>query len=263
MDKETKQKLARALGAEDTEVLPYLPYLLQDLQNLGTPIKPLLDMIKTHIPDIRSAKVLDLGAGKGCVGLPLASCTGAYVFMVDAFAEFIEYAQSKAAETGVTNCAFLTEDITQTVLAARNYDLVLLCSVGNVFGDFSSLATIEALKQTVKSGGYIIIEESYFADRAFDVKCKAEYETLADWMRSFEKAGVRLVASYDEGLSEDDIDFDRDNRHIRWRADELSAKYPDKKELFQGYVQSQLNECNDLAILKTSIWLLQVEDQSS
>jgi len=257
MDKITEQKLARALGAEDTELLPYLPYLLQDLHNLGTPVKPVLDMLKKHMPNISTCRVLDLGAGKGCVGLPIAKETGAAVYLVDAIPEFIEYAKSKALETGLTNCEFKVEDITRTVQTARDFDLVLLCSVGNVFGDFTSLSTLKALKQTVKKDGYIIVEESYFAEKAFDVKCKAEYETLADWFASFKQAGVRLIAGYDEGLREGDIDFDRDNMLIQQRADELSRKYPDKKALFDGYVQSQLNECDDLERLQTSIWLLQ------
>ncbi|MCL2796859.1 MAG: class I SAM-dependent methyltransferase [Firmicutes bacterium] len=256
MKKEIEQKLARALGAEDTELLPFLPYLLQDLQNLGTPEKPVIDMLKSHIPDIANGKVLDLGAGKGCVGIPVAKETGASVHLVDAFSEFIECAVTKAMEEGIANCTFTAEDITQTVKSARGYDLVMLLSVGNIFGDFTSLSTLNALKQTVKKGGYILIEESYFEDAPFEVKCQAKYETLADWRRSFELAGVTLVAQYNEWGTEDGIDFDSDNAYIAARAAELSEKYPDKKALFEGYVQSQLNECDDLGRLQTAIWLL-------
>jgi len=258
MDKATEKNLARALGAENTELLPYLPYLLQDLRNLGTPIKPVLDMIKTHIPDISDCKVLDLGAGKGNVGLPIAKETGASVFLVDAISEFTEYSQKKAVEMGITNCTFQTEDITVTVRTVRDYDLVLLCSVGNIFDDCNSLSTLRVLKQTVRPGGHIVIEESYFKDEKFEVKCAADYETLNDWLQSFEKAGVKLIAQYDEGDSEEGIDFESDNGHIRQRVDELIEKYPDKKELFESYVRSQLNECDDLGRLHTSIWLLQV-----
>ena len=35
MTKETEEKLARSLSAETTELLPFLPYLLQDLWALG------------------------------------------------------------------------------------------------------------------------------------------------------------------------------------------------------------------------------------
>lgn len=258
MDKETEKKLARALGAEDTELLPYLPYLLQDLKNLGTPIIPIIDLIKKNIPNIPKCKVLDLGCGKGSVGLPIAKETGASVLLVDIFPEFIECAKNKAKEMQITNCEFLVEDIKLTAKRERGFDLVFLCSVGNVFG--SSESTVKTLKQTVKKGGYIIIEESCFEKDKFDVKCEYDFETYDDWLRAFDAAGVRLVAEYNEGLDESDVDFDYDNRHIAIRARELSEKYPDKKDLFESYVQSQLNECDDLKHLKTSIWLLQATE---
>ena len=214
MEKLIEQKLARALGAEDTELLPYIPYLLQDLTNLGTPVKPVIDMLVAHIPDIADCKALDLGAGKGCVGISVSRETGAAVHMVDAYPEFIKCAKSKAAEAGLANCTFRVEDVTQTVKAARGYDLVMLLSVGNIFGDFSSLCTVKALAQTVKKGGYLLIEESYFADAAFDVKCAAKYETLADWLCTFKNANVKLIAQYDEWGAEDGIDFDNPKNNV-------------------------------------------------
>lgn len=255
MDRESEKKLARALGAEDAELLPFLPYLLQDLKNLGTPIKPIIDLIKKNVRDFSNCKILDLGAGKGSVGLPVAKETGAFVLLVDIFPEFIECAKNKALEMQIANCDFLVEDIKLTAKRERGYDLVMLCSVGNAFGN--SEETLKVLKQTVRQGGYIIIEESCFAKDKFDVKCEYDFETYDDWLRAFKNAGVILVAEYNEGLDESDINFDYDNKHIAIRAKELSEKYPHKKELFDSYVQSQLNECDDLENLQTSIWLLQ------
>lgn len=95
--------------------------------------------------------------------MPITKETGASVLMVDIFPEFIECAKNKAKEMQITNCEFLVEDIKLTAKRECGFDLVLLCSVGDVFGN--SEATLKALKQTVKKGGYIIIEESCFFKR--------------------------------------------------------------------------------------------------
>ena len=260
MDKEFEKKLARSLGAEDARLIPFLPYLLQDLKNFGTPVKPIIKMLKEHIPNIASCKILDLGCGKGFVGLPITKETGAAVHFVDIMPDFVESVKTKAKEMNIANCSFATEDIRLTAKTARGFDIVLLCSVGDALGN--SEATVKALSQTVKKGGYIIIEESYFIGEKRDLKCSFDCEMFSDWLNAFEKASVRIVAQIDEEAQSaaDEINFDSDNEHIAKRAAELSERHPDKKELFDGFVQSQLNECDDLTDrLQTSIWFLQTE----
>jgi len=55
-----EEKLAKSLTAESTELIPYLPYLLQDLWELGSSPKDILDMITKHINVSDETRVLDL-----------------------------------------------------------------------------------------------------------------------------------------------------------------------------------------------------------
>jgi SAM-dependent methyltransferase len=256
------QKLARSLTAEDTALLPHLPYLLQDLWNFGTPAEPLISLVRRHIPDIAGFRVLDLGCGKGAVGLPLSLETGAAVHFVDAFAEFIEYAKMKAAEMKVENCTFSVEDVAQTVQTARSFDMVLLCGVGNIFGNAD--ATVKALKQTVRKGGYIVIEDTYYAgENQPALKCACDCGPLNNWLDAFAQNGVQMIEQLDDSeFLCDEANNDFNNRHIARRAMELSEKHPEKKSLFDGYVQSQLNECDDLKTLCGAIWLLKVSSKT-
>jgi len=53
-------------------------------------------------------------------------------------------------------------------------------------------------------------------------------------------------------------DFDSDNMAIAAQMEELAAKHPEKREIFQGYVQNQLNECADLENSVMAVtWMLQ------
>ncbi|OPZ94067.1 MAG: hypothetical protein BWY74_00853 [Firmicutes bacterium ADurb.Bin419] len=59
-----EEKLAKSLTAESTELIPYLPYLLQDLWELGSSPKDIIDMTQKHIQISKEMKVLDLTCGK-------------------------------------------------------------------------------------------------------------------------------------------------------------------------------------------------------
>lgn len=256
MKKAVKVKLARSLTAGDVRLLPYLPYLLQDLWNLGTPVKALTGILKRHIPDFKDFKILDLGCGKGAVGLPLAKETGARVHMADAFPQFIDYAQNAAREMRLTNCTFAVEDITRLAAKAKDYDMVLLCAVGNVFG--GARQTVQTLKKTVRPGGYIVINDAHLNGGGGEMKAMYEYETLDAWLEAFKSEGCIILEHYDEsGESCFEIDNEYNNMHIQKRAEELKKRYPQKAFLFDGYVKSRLDECSDIENnLSSAIWLL-------
>jgi 2-polyprenyl-3-methyl-5-hydroxy-6-metoxy-1,4-benzoquinol methylase len=68
-------------------MLPYIPYLLQDLWALGSSVEIILKVIKElELP--KSAKVLDLGCGKGAVSIQIASRFGFHVTGIDAMEHF-------------------------------------------------------------------------------------------------------------------------------------------------------------------------------
>jgi len=74
-------------------------------------------------------------------------------------------------------------------------------------------------------------------------------------MRLFAGSGLKLV---EEAPVAGEYDFDSDNRAIAARAGELMTRHPEKRKIFEQYIQSQLNECEDLESNVVGVtWLLQ------
>ena len=251
------EKLACSLTAKTTELLPFLPYLLQDLWELGSDPRQMIGLMKKHITLTKNTKVLDLACGKGAVSVNIAKELGVNVFGFDLLPEFLEYAAQKAKELGVDAlCHFAAGDVNEVVKTQRGYDCTIFGAAGDILG--SPPQTLAKLAATVKPGGFVIIDEGYLPDEASNESVKYQnYELLyhSQWLRLFADNGLTLV---EELTATEDYDFDSDNRAIAARAAELSAKYPDKKAIFEGYVQSQLDECDDLENTIIAVtWLLQ------
>ncbi len=235
-----EEKLAKSLTAESTELIPYLPYLLQDLWELGSSPRDISDMILKHIQVSEKMMVLDLACGKGAVSVHLAKVLGCKVKGVDIIPEFIDFADKKAKEYGVENfCEYKVGDINQAVKVEKDYDIVILGAVGDVLGNPEE--TIRKLKSTVKNGGHIFIDDVYGNDD-FDER----YTTKEKWLMFFQNAGVKLL---DERFNEEDelkSINDEQQSFIVKRANELKEKHPDKAYLFESYIKSQQAECDEL-----------------
>jgi len=248
MTNETQEKLAGSLTAETTELIPFLPYLLQDFWELGAEPNIILGLIKEHVDLPENAQILDLACGKGAVSVRIAERLQAKVKGVDLIPEFVEYAKQKANEHSVSGlCEFVVQDINEAVKKETGYDVVILGAVGNVLG--SPLETLVKLKETIKTGGYILIDDGYLEDDAIgeDIKYNNyEYLTRADWDNIFKQAGLELVKAATEFEDTENHDSDSGMKLITQRANELMLKHPDKKEMFEGYIKSQQDEYDDL-----------------
>jgi SAM-dependent methyltransferase len=235
-----EEKLAKSLTAESTELIPYLPYLLQDLWELGSSPKDIIDMIQKHIRVSDKSKVLDLACGKGAVSVQVAEALCCMVKGIDIIPEFIDFAKKKAQEYGVENlCEFKVGDINEAVKIEKDYDIVILGAVGDVPGNPEE--TIQKLKGTVKDDGYIFIDDAYGNDNS-----DGKYPTREKWLLFFQKAGVQLL---DERFNEDDeLESlnDEQQSFIVMRANELKERHPQKAFLFESYIKSQQAECDEL-----------------
>ncbi|HEY8343607.1 MAG TPA: class I SAM-dependent methyltransferase [Bacillota bacterium] len=232
-----EEKLAKSLTAETTELIPYLPYLLQDLWELGSSPRDMLEMIRKHLSVSRQTKILDLACGKGAVSVHLAKALGCMVKGIDLIPEFIAFAKEKAEEYEVDGlCQFMVGEINESIKMERDYDLVILGAVGDVLG--TPEETIRKLKQTIKPEGYILLDDAYGKQEVED-----GYYSREEWLLIFEKTGVRLLA--EKIVAEDElIDLNHEQQgFIIKRANELKKQYPDKAGLFEGYIQSQQAEC--------------------
>jgi len=258
MDKNTEQKLARSLTAEDTRLIPHLPYLLQDLWELGTPADEVIYLIKKHIHGYSNMKVLDLACGKGAVGIRVAKELECNVKMIDIFPEFIDYARQKAKEYSVEDrCTFAVEDANDSVNNESGWNCVMFMAVGDILGNVEE--TLNALKRTITPGGYIIIDDTHIAgSNQSEIRYDYEYPTYEVWHEAFYKAGLTL-----RDKTGDDTEWlvdqnDVSNETIALRAKELSIQYPHLSGLFQSYVESQLNESYDIENnIISSVCLLQ------
>lgn len=250
MNHEVEEKLALALSAETTELLPFLPYLLQDFWELGSDPQVMAEQIKKHISLSEGTKILDLACGKGAVSVQVAQGLGVHVKGVDIIPAFIEFAVQKAKEHHVSHlCEFVVEDINETVQKESGYDCVIFGAVGNVLGDLHSpVETLNKLKLTVKPGGYILLEDGYLPDHGKQADLRysgAVYLYKQQWLDAFQAAGLELV-EIASGHSEGNLDSDTGLAAITARAHELMEQHPDQKDILEGYVRSQQNEYEDI-----------------
>ena len=219
----TNEKLAKSLTADTTDIIPFLPYLLQDLWELGSSGQEMRELLQRHVPVTAGFTALDLGCGKGAVSVTLAKGLGIRCKGIDLIGDFINEAREKAIEHGVDGlCEFAVGDIKQAVLHEQNYDLVIFGAVGDVLGDRPE--TIRALMSAIRPGGYILLDDGYLsADGDCALLFDGEYPTFDEWRAMFEKGGLQLIAY---SPAEDRPNDDRDFECISQRAQELITEYP-------------------------------------
>jgi SAM-dependent methyltransferase len=259
ISRETEEKLVRSLSWETTELLPFLPYLLQDFWELGSDPDVMVKLINKYVIISDMTRVLDLACGKGAVSVKVAHKLRVKVRGIDLIPEFIEYAAQKAKEFEVDDlCEFLLGDINEAVKTERDYDCVIFGAAGvDVLGGAEE--ALNNLKATVKPGGYILIEEGYIPDdgKRENIRYNADaYFPEQYWKDLFKTSGLELIETA-SGHSEGELDSDSGLAAITARADELIEKHPDKKALFEGYVRNQQSEYADIADSLTCVtWML-------
>ena len=259
MNQGIEEKLAGSLSADTTELLPYLPYLLQDFWELGSDPVVMTELIDKYVDTTDKTRILDLACGKGAVAVKVAQKLRVKVKGIDLIPAFIEYAEQKAKEYNVDDlCEFIIGDINEAVKTEQDYDCVVFGAAGvDVFG--GPLDALRKLKATIKPGGYILIEEGYIPDegKREDIRFNADaYFPLHQWMALFKEAGLELVETA-SGHSEGDLDSDTGMAAITARAGELIAKHPDKRAIFEEYVKNQQNEYTDINDSLTCVtWVL-------
>jgi ubiquinone/menaquinone biosynthesis C-methylase UbiE len=230
-----------------------LPYLLQDIWELGSSPEDIARLVSKNIPISEESLILDLACGKGAVSIKLAAAHRCKVKGIDIFPEFISYAKTKAIEYLVdTLCKFEVGDINQSVKSEKNYDVVIFGAVGDVLGN--PLTTLKKLKNTLKPDGFMVIDDGYIPESS-----GINYLTKKQWLKVFDKAGVQLISEKPVEKSELQSINKFNQACIKKRANELANKFPQKTRIFSDYIQSQQAECDELENEIIGVtWLLQV-----
>ncbi len=245
--KSIEESVVYAMDGSDKELFPFLSYILQDLWEIGSSPEIITGLIKKHSKEFEKLKALDLGCGKGAVSIRIAHELKCKCHGIDAIKEFIDEADKKAREFGVDYlCKFEVGDIRIKVNELSDFDIIILGSIGPVFGDHFS--TLSALSKCLNKDGIIILDDGYIEDDSIYTHPAVRKKERV--LQGIKDAGMELI---DEEIIQKDEIKDSDEyifEKLKNRCSELIKKYPDKSKLFGDYIKNQEKE-ND--VLETKI----------
>lgn len=241
--KTIEESVVIAMDGSDKELFPFLPYILQDLWEIGADPDIIIKLIGKYFDNYTDLKILDLGCGKGAVSIKVSQKLGCTCYGIDAISKFIEFAQQKAIEYKVNHlCKFETGDIREKERDLTGYDIIILGAIGPVFGDY--FTTLTTLKKCMNENGIFIIDDGYIDDDSDYIHPLMSKKSTI--IQQIEKAGFKLVEN--EIMDRKDIK-DSDDLifvNLKKRCLELIDKYPEKQNLFLNYIKKQEIENNVL-----------------
>ncbi|MFZ5515424.1 MAG: SAM-dependent methyltransferase [Candidatus Zhuqueibacterota bacterium] len=252
--------IVASLDGRDDEIFPFIPHILQDLWEIGSNPATISDMMKRHqLAAGDPTHVLDLGCGKGAVSIRLArEFPTVRILGIDAMEPFIQDATRYAEEYGVTDrCRFRIGDIRTEVPQLTNFDVVILGSIGPVFGTVGR--TLLALRKCLKNNGTIILDDCYIPDTSPDQV--GNYEKRAMIVKQFQQSGFEIAEEWFCGEASIKDSNEAMYTAIENRCKELIAHHPEKTELFEGYLRAQIeeNEVLECEVIGVT-WLLKYRE---
>lgn len=260
MHPDTQEKLAASLTVDDVDLLEFLPYILQDLWELGSFPKDILTLLQKHTTLSEKSQILDLACGKGASAIQLAKTFGCPIKGIDIIPDFIEEAKIKATEYGVAHlCEFVVGDVNDAIRQEQNYDCVIWGAVGDILGDFRT--TVRKIRRTLKPNGYIVIDDGYSTDEPQTLDYQAyEYLTMPQWLKLFDDIDLDLLGYIESDDSTMKTVVEETNKKLISRAKELIIKHPNKKKLFEKYIEDLSYESLDIDDTIIALtWLLQLK----
>jgi len=250
INKTLQECIIRAMDVEgmDTKIIKYLPYILQDHWELGTPADKIISAIKKHKRDHANLDVLELGSGKGAASVKISSELKCRCFGIDAIEDFVEYANNKAKEYSVSDiCTFEKNDVRTRIKTVGRYDVIVLGGIGPVFGNYYS--TLSELKLHLNDNGVILIDDAYTEDDS--PTNNPGIVKKGELLEQIKNAGMTLAEEMlENNISGINEEYDSMFENIKKRCMELAEKRLDDKALFFEFIEKQKNEFD---IMKTEI----------
>ncbi len=252
--------MAASMDAEP-ELLPHLHRLFVGLEDLGCQAEEVLAVLDGQgLP--AEASVLDLGCGKGAVAIALASKYGSRVLGIDGMAEFLKHARAGARDQGIeASCSFRLADLREVAKQEGEHDLVCLLALGDVLGDLQS--TLAHLRQCVKPGGLILIDDAYLdparatATDLADIDCPEQAEVRAQLCSHGDKILAERIIDGPESRQQYLSMLDAMEKPAQALAEEL----PELSTSIQDFVSRQRAETELLlGPVVGALWLLQRVD---
>lgn len=242
--KTVKESVVVAMDGSDPEIFSYLPYLLQDLWQMGADPKVIVKLIYKHTNIYHRLKVLDLGCGKGAVSVKVAKEFGCTCLGIDAVKEFIKEAKEKAKQWGVNHlCQFRVGDIRKRIKKLKGFDIIILGAIGPVLGNYYK--TFEILSGCLAEGGSVIVDDGYLEDKSDSSHPLVQKQK--DILLQIKKSGMKLIDEVIIGKNQIKETEERIFKSLYRRCLELIEKHPDRAGLFRNYLQKQKEEKEALA----------------
>ena len=242
-----------SLDVSDAAIEPYLPYLLQDFDSIGSMPEYALRILQKHLQPNQLSTAVDYGCGKGAMLHLLAQHFNFTATGVDLVPEFIEAATARALELGLNQrLQFIAGDMRAAIATASPVDLVIYGYDSEVLGDVQE--SVEALKPCLAPGGHVLIEVAWSKSEERPIEGLPGEATLREQLAATD---FELIAESVWAVE----DLQAFNRQAlvwqRKRAAELQKQYPEKKALFQGYIEEQIDACREVEEdMLCATWLL-------
>lgn len=234
-----------AAGLEVTpELLPLVPYLLQDIDELGGMFHHALPVLRElNLPP--HSRVLDLGCGKGAIACTLAREFGWHVYGIDWFDPFLADARTRAERFGVPElCTFECADARTAVARGLTCDVLVMFSVERFFGSLREY--VAGARTLVHPGGIMVIEEMFLAPGILPAPEHGDYADEAATQAAMLSHGDRLCAWIPCPPEQFAAWNNRAVAVIKNRAEELSRRYPEHAAALNRYAGFQETECRRL-----------------
>lgn len=254
------EMVAYALEAPP-ELLPFLPELLADLDELGSDAAQIAAVVRDLELPPTTRVVVDLGSGKGAVAIKIAAELGLRVCGVELFEPFVAHATAAARRAGVSHlCEFCQGDARAMTERIPPADVALVAALGDVLGNPAN--TMRVVRQYVRPGGYAIVSDLFLRDGgslAFDGF--EHYRSREDTLQGLTAWGDTLVKEVFVTLDRTGAEEDEDVAAIRRRAIQLAGRHPGHRQQLLAFAEYQAQAHSYIAEnLVDAVWVLRRND---
>jgi SAM-dependent methyltransferase len=222
-------------------LLPYIPELLADLEELGSDAGLVVDVLRELDPP-RGSRVIDLGCGKGATAIKIASELGHHVLGIDLFEPFVDACNESAGAADVAAlCEFRQGDILKLVDVVESADAVIFAALGDVLGPLDK--TVGVIRRFAKPGGLVLVSDGYIRGGASgDFPCFENYVGHEESIRRLTSCGDCLIREVAEPEAPEGDGGVVESRLIRARAERIAARHPELREELLVYAEEQAAE---------------------
>ncbi|MCL4820917.1 MAG: class I SAM-dependent methyltransferase [Vicinamibacteria bacterium] len=228
-----------SLDGNDLRLLPYLPELLQDLDDLGASPAQIESLLSAQTGLPAAARVLDLGCGKGSVALHLLERHPWVALGVDGMSAFVERARQRAEALGLAErCRFEVADIRDWP-GAGHFDVIVLGAVGPVLGD--EVTTLRRLDAWLAPRGRVVMDAVYVPDGTAS-RNTSYNQTRGELLDAIARAGFGVLGEAQQAGADRAEEHSAMFEAIRARAAALAGRHPEDRALFEAYVADQARE---------------------